>query len=253
VPDTVAAEESQYAEVVAVGNGLRFGNGVRREIGLQAGDRIVTVKYCGTPVTIEGEDLHIIGRGRCAGGDRVTQLVIPMAGAGERFANAGYKDPKPLIHVDGVPMIQRVIRNIEAFTAGTVGHPILVTTAAIADAAPRLRALGVVVETEPTRGALETLLQAQSLVDLDAPLIVANCDQLVYMPRLWAPESSVSVVTFDSTSPSHSYVITEPLAEPAHHADRGEEVHLAPCRGRPLPVPLRAGLLPGGEGNDREG
>ncbi len=31
--------------------------------------------------------------------------LIPLAGAGSRFAKVGYKDPKPLIEVSGKPMI----------------------------------------------------------------------------------------------------------------------------------------------------
>jgi dTDP-glucose pyrophosphorylase len=33
--------------------------------------------------------------------------LIPMAGAGRRFADAGYKEPKPLVLVDGEPMVVR--------------------------------------------------------------------------------------------------------------------------------------------------
>lgn len=40
------------------------------------------------------------------------QIIVPMAGAGSRFAVAGYKDPKPLIPVHGVPMIKVVIDNL---------------------------------------------------------------------------------------------------------------------------------------------
>ncbi len=39
-------------------------------------------------------------------------IVIPMAGAGSRFAVAGYKDPKPLIPIHGMPMIRLVIENL---------------------------------------------------------------------------------------------------------------------------------------------
>jgi len=39
-------------------------------------------------------------------------IVVPMAGRGSRFANAGYKLPKPLIIVHNKPMIQYVINNI---------------------------------------------------------------------------------------------------------------------------------------------
>ncbi len=40
-------------------------------------------------------------------------IVIPMAGAGSRFAVAGYKDPKPLIPIHGVPMIRLIIENLK--------------------------------------------------------------------------------------------------------------------------------------------
>ena len=39
-------------------------------------------------------------------------IVVPMAGRGSRFANAGYKLPKPLIMVHDKPMIQYVTNNI---------------------------------------------------------------------------------------------------------------------------------------------
>ena len=35
-------------------------------------------------------------------------IVIPMSGIGKRFIDAGYKDPKPLIMVDGKPIIEHV-------------------------------------------------------------------------------------------------------------------------------------------------
>ena len=39
-------------------------------------------------------------------------IVVPMAGAGSRFAKAGFKDPKPLIPIFGKPMIQLVVNNL---------------------------------------------------------------------------------------------------------------------------------------------
>lgn len=35
-------------------------------------------------------------------------IVIPMSGVGNRFVEAGYKDPKPLIVIDGKPIIEHV-------------------------------------------------------------------------------------------------------------------------------------------------
>ena len=37
------------------------------------------------------------------------QIIIPMSGLGERFVAAGYSVPKPLIEVDGMPIIQHVV------------------------------------------------------------------------------------------------------------------------------------------------
>ena len=39
-------------------------------------------------------------------------ILIPMAGAGSRFSEAGYDLPKPLIDVNGIPMIQAVVDNL---------------------------------------------------------------------------------------------------------------------------------------------
>jgi hypothetical protein len=39
-------------------------------------------------------------------------ILIPMAGAGSRFTQAGYTFPKPLIEIAKKPMIQVVVENI---------------------------------------------------------------------------------------------------------------------------------------------
>ena len=44
--------------------------------------------------------------------DNKLNVIIPMAGAGSRFSQAGYTFPKPLIEVRGKPMIQVVIENL---------------------------------------------------------------------------------------------------------------------------------------------
>ena len=36
------------------------------------------------------------------------KIIIPMSGFGERFRNVGYKIPKPLIEIDGKPLIEHV-------------------------------------------------------------------------------------------------------------------------------------------------
>ena len=42
----------------------------------------------------------------------MVNIVIPMAGIGGRFIDAGYENPKPFIDVAGKPMIVRVLENL---------------------------------------------------------------------------------------------------------------------------------------------
>lgn len=60
IPDT-AKEKPQEALVVAVGPGKVSDDGKRIPIELKKGDRILTSKYGGTEVTIDGEE-HLILR-----------------------------------------------------------------------------------------------------------------------------------------------------------------------------------------------
>lgn len=41
------------------------------------------------------------------------KILIPMAGEGSRFVKEGYTFPKPLIDVNGKPMIQKVVENLD--------------------------------------------------------------------------------------------------------------------------------------------
>ena len=39
-------------------------------------------------------------------------ILVAMAGGGSRFASAGYTFPKPLVEINGKPMIQTVVENL---------------------------------------------------------------------------------------------------------------------------------------------
>lgn len=43
--------------------------------------------------------------------------ILPMAGRGSRFAEAGYTTPKPLIPVDGQPMLKKALSSLEGIDA----------------------------------------------------------------------------------------------------------------------------------------
>ena len=40
------------------------------------------------------------------------KILIPMAGRGKRFEDAGYSFPKPLIDINGKAMIQVIVENL---------------------------------------------------------------------------------------------------------------------------------------------
>tara|TARA_R100000988_G_scaffold16154_1_gene7975 strand:+ start:6920 stop:8503 length:1584 start_codon:yes stop_codon:yes gene_type:complete len=41
-----------------------------------------------------------------------TTLILPMAGKGSRFVEEGYKDPKPLLDIDGLPMVIQAVNSL---------------------------------------------------------------------------------------------------------------------------------------------
>jgi dTDP-glucose pyrophosphorylase len=108
-------------------------------------------------------------------------ILIPMAGNGSRFFNAGYKDPKPLIDVDGKPMIQRVVENI-----AIPGNYIFIVQAehykkysleiALTKLIPGCKIIQVDGVTD---GAARTALLATEYINNSKPLVIANSDQLL--------------------------------------------------------------------------
>ena len=58
LPDS-AKEKPLEAEVIAVGNGKRLGDGTHRPVSVSAGDRVIFGKYTGDEVKLDGVE-HII-------------------------------------------------------------------------------------------------------------------------------------------------------------------------------------------------
>jgi dTDP-glucose pyrophosphorylase len=140
-------------------------------------------------------------------------VLIPMAGAGSRFAAAGYTFPKPLIDVNGKPMIQMVVENLnidanfvfvvqkehrEKYNLDTLLNLI----------APNCK----VVEVDGlTDGAACTALLAKEYIDSDAPLFFANSDQFVewdsneFFYKMNETDADGGIVTFKATHPKWSF------------------------------------------------
>jgi NDP-sugar pyrophosphorylase family protein len=144
------------------------------------------------------------------------QIVIPMAGRGSRFANAGYTTPKPLIPLGGRPMIEWVIENIRPRRA----HRFIFLCLAehlrdYPDVPAALRRLCPGCEIVPvkavTEGAACTVLLARAFIDSGDPLMIANSDQLVeldindYLAAGDAAGVGGLIMTFWSDHPKWSY------------------------------------------------
>jgi len=146
--------------------------------------------------------------------DNDLNVLIPMAGAGSRFSSAGYSFPKPLIDVQGKPMIQVVVDNLnidanfiyvvqkshrEKYNLDTLLN--LIT--------PGCKIVQIDGMTE---GAACTALLAKDFIDNDNPLFFANSDQFAewdsneFMYKMKETQSDGGIVTFESTHPKWSFV-----------------------------------------------
>jgi NDP-sugar pyrophosphorylase family protein len=113
----------------------------------------------------------------------VLNIVVPMAGRGSRFADAGYALPKPLIPVLGFPMIQVVIDDLTPTTPHRFHFLLLRDHAEQYGIDAKLRewapGCSLVYVDQVTEGAACTVLLARAAIDNDDPLMIANCDQYV--------------------------------------------------------------------------
>jgi len=145
--------------------------------------------------------------------DKNLNVVIPMAGAGSRFSVAGYTFPKPLIEVNGKPMIQVVVENLN-ITANFIfivqkSHSEKYNLKTLLNLiAPGCK----VIEIEGvTEGAACTALLAKEFINNDKPLFFANSDQYVewdsseFFYKMNETGADGGVPVFTSTHPKWSF------------------------------------------------
>lgn len=110
-------------------------------------------------------------------------IVVPMAGRGSRFVQAGYKMPKPLIDVFGHPMIEYVTKNITP----KCEHRFIyicqqehLEKYGLVETLKRIAPGCVIIPIDYiTEGAACTVLLANKYIDNDDALMIANSDQYV--------------------------------------------------------------------------
>lgn len=112
------------------------------------------------------------------------QIVIPMSGFGERFRRAGYTVPKPLIEIDGKPIIAHVI---DMFP-GEKDFTFICNKDHLNTAEYRMREIlsaycptGKIIAVDPHKlGPVHAVMLASEYLDLQAPVVVNYCDFTCY-------------------------------------------------------------------------
>jgi HAD superfamily hydrolase (TIGR01509 family) len=108
-------------------------------------------------------------------------LVIPMAGNGQRFVDAGYNLPKPLIPIPKTPMIHEVYSHLNINSNCTFiikkSHRLEYDIDKILN---NIHPNCNIVEVDGvTQGSVESILLSEEHIDNDSPLIISNCDNII--------------------------------------------------------------------------
>jgi NDP-sugar pyrophosphorylase family protein len=164
-------------------------------------------------------------------------IVVPMAGRGSRFAEVGFRDPKPLIPIHGMPMIELVIRNL------TPRQPHRFTFICLREHVEAFaldRKLGactpgaeVVLIDGVTAGAACTVLLAPARIDNADPVMIANCDQWCdvsiddYLATMERDRADGLIMTMTADDPKWSFVRLGPGGTPIEVVEKKVVSHEA--------------------------
>ena len=142
-------------------------------------------------------------------------IVLPIAGRGSRFVEAGYTSPKPLVPVHGVPMIEVVVNNVRprqphhfTFVALQEHLDYVGMRETLKQIAPGCT---IVPVAQVTEGAACTVLLAREVIDNDEPLMLANSDQWVdididgYLAEMEPSNTHGLIMTMWADHPKWSY------------------------------------------------
>jgi NDP-sugar pyrophosphorylase family protein len=167
------------------------------------------------------------------------KILIPMAGEGSRFSKEGYTFPKPLIDVNGKPMIQVVVENLD-FDAEYIFlvrkehikkyDGILGTLDQITDSNFK-----IVEVDELTEGAACTALLAKEYINNDDDLLIANSDQFIEFSsenfKTLKEMSNVDAIvyTFKAVHPKWSFVKINSRGFVTEVAEKNPISNIATC------------------------
>ena len=167
------------------------------------------------------------------------KVLIPMAGEGSRFAKEGYTFPKPLIDVQGKPMIQKVVENLDF----DCEYVFLVRKKHVEQYSGLIDTLDRItngkfqyVEVDGlTEGAACTALLAEEYINNDEDLLIANSDQYIeYEPENFHMLKNLTnvdsaVFTFNAVHPKWSFVKTNSRGFVTEVAEKKPISNIATC------------------------
>lgn len=148
------------------------------------------------------------------------QILLPMAGAGKRFAECGYDKPKPLVDVLGKPMIERVIENLgyeNDYIFLVQKNHMKLYGEELEKVFSRANSYQIVEIDGLTEGAACTALLGYEKVNQNSPLMIANTDQIMEYDRsefydwFYNSTSDGLIFTFKSLDKKHSYAKMDQL------------------------------------------
>lgn len=112
---------------------------------------------------------------------RALHTIVPMAGAGSRFVEAGYTTPKPLIPVEGRPMFTHALDGIDSVETSQ-SHTFIIRgdharDHSLDDAVrAELPNCNVLVDEGPQRGALVAAYSARPFIEDSEGIFMTYCD-----------------------------------------------------------------------------
>ena len=167
------------------------------------------------------------------------KILIPMAGEGSRFTKEGYTFPKPLIDVNGKPMIQTVVENLD-FDADyifLVRQEHLDKYKGLKGTLERITngKCTIVPVDGLTEGAACTALLAKEFIDTDDDLLIANSDQFIQyesenfkMLKNMVDVDAI-VFTFNAVHPKWSFVRVNSRGIAVEVAEKNPISNIATC------------------------
>ena len=106
------------------------------------------------------------------------QIVVPMSGSGQRFIDAGYTLPKPLIEVDGKPIIEHVVGLFPGeYNFYFICNKVHLETTDMRNTLNRIAPDGVIISIEPHKlGPVFAVSKIFDRIEENEEVIVSYCD-----------------------------------------------------------------------------